>query len=159
MCVSVLCVCIVRVFMNFILPFSYWIFELFPVLFYYKACCYKHFLTYLSVHTCQTCSRLSPREWKDFCAHLHLAFLVAQLVKASAYNAGDLGSIPGWGRSSGEGNGNPLQYSCPENPMGGPWQATVHGAFSKSSLNIWKFTVHELLKLDLENFEHYFASM
>ena len=32
-------------------------------------------------------------------------------------------------------------------------------AFSKSSLNIWKFTVHELLKLDLENFEHYFASV
>ena len=39
--------------------------------------------------------------------------------KASAYNAGDLGSIPGSGRSSGEGNGNPLQYSCLENPMDG----------------------------------------
>ena len=38
-------------------------------------------------------------------------------VKASAYNAGDLGSIPGLGRSPGEGNGNPLQYSCLENPM------------------------------------------
>ena len=37
--------------------------------------------------------------------------------KASAYNAGDLGSIPGSGRSAGEGNGNPLQYSCLENPM------------------------------------------
>ena len=37
--------------------------------------------------------------------------------KASVYNAGDLGSIPGWGRSSGEGNGNPLQYHCLENPM------------------------------------------
>ena len=37
--------------------------------------------------------------------------------KASACNAGDLGSIPGSGRSSGEGNGNPLQYSCLENPM------------------------------------------
>ena len=37
--------------------------------------------------------------------------------KAPAYNAGDLGSIPGLGRSSGEGNGNPLQYSCLENPM------------------------------------------
>ena len=42
--------------------------------------------------------------------------------KASAYNAGDLGLIPGSGRSSGEGNGNPLQYSCLENPMdGGAW--------------------------------------
>ena len=38
-------------------------------------------------------------------------------VKASAYNVGDLGSIPGLGRSLGEGNGNPLQYSCLENPM------------------------------------------
>ena len=39
--------------------------------------------------------------------------------KASVYNAGDPGVIPGSGRSSGEGNGNPLQYSCLENPMGG----------------------------------------
>ena len=45
--------------------------------------------------------------------------LVSQMVKASAYNVGDLGSIPGSGRSSGEGNGNPLQYSCLENPMNG----------------------------------------
>ena len=50
-------------------------------------------------------------------------------VKASASNAGDLGSTPGSGRSPGEGNGNPLQYSCLENPMdGGAWWATVHGA-------------------------------
>ena len=49
-------------------------------------------------------------------------------VKATACNAGDPGSIPGWGRSPGEGNGNPLQYSCLENPMeGGAWEATVHG--------------------------------
>ena len=42
--------------------------------------------------------------------------------KASACNAGDPGSIPGLGRSPGEGNGNPLQYSCLENPMDrGPW--------------------------------------
>ena len=42
--------------------------------------------------------------------------------KASAYNAGDLGLIPRSGSSSGEGNGNPLQYSCLENPMdGGAW--------------------------------------
>ena len=46
----------------------------------------------------------------------------------SVYNAGDPGSIPGSGRSPGEGNGNPLQYSCLENPMGEEsWQATVHG--------------------------------
>ena len=49
-------------------------------------------------------------------------------VKASACNAGELGSIPGSGRSPGEGNGNPLQYSCLENPMDrGVWWATVHG--------------------------------
>jgi len=42
---------------------------------------------------------------------------VAQRIKASAYNAGNLDSIPGLGRSSGEGNGNPLQYSCLKNPM------------------------------------------
>ena len=42
--------------------------------------------------------------------------------KASAYSVGDPGSIPGPGRSPGEGNGNPLQYSCLENPMdGGAW--------------------------------------
>ena len=42
--------------------------------------------------------------------------------KASAYNVGDPGSIPGLGRSSGEGKGNPLQYSCLENPVdGGAW--------------------------------------
>ena len=46
----------------------------------------------------------------------------------SACNAGDPGSIPGLGRSPGEGNGNPVQYSCLENPMDrGAWQATVHG--------------------------------
>ena len=46
--------------------------------------------------------------------------MLSRLVgKASAYNAGDLGSIPGSGRSPGEGNGNPLQYSCLENPMEG----------------------------------------
>ena len=39
--------------------------------------------------------------------------------KASAYNAGDLGSVPGLGRSPGEGHGNPLQYSCLENSMDG----------------------------------------
>ena len=47
--------------------------------------------------------------------------------KESSCNAGDPGSIPGLGRSPGEGHGNPLQYSCLENLMvRGPWQATVH---------------------------------
>ena len=76
-------------------------------------------------------------------AHIHLvssfwrwsfeASLVTQVKngkdgKESACNAGDPGLIPGWGRSPGEGNGNPLQHSCLENPMDrGAWQATVHG--------------------------------
>ena len=48
--------------------------------------------------------------------------------KESACSAGDPGSITGSGRSPGEGNGNPLQYPCLENPMDGEaWQATVHG--------------------------------
>ena len=49
-------------------------------------------------------------------------------VKSPCDNGGDSGSIPGWGRSSGEGNGNPLQYFCLENSMDrGAWHATVHG--------------------------------
>ena len=48
--------------------------------------------------------------------------------KSFACSAGDLGLIPGMGRSSGEGNGYPFQYSCLENPMDrGAWQAIVHG--------------------------------
>ena len=48
--------------------------------------------------------------------------------KESTFNAGDLGSVPGWGRSSGGGHGNPLQYFYLENPMDrGAWWATVHG--------------------------------
>ena len=53
--------------------------------------------------------------------------------KESASNAGDLGSIPGLGRSPGEGNGNPLQDSCLGNLMGrGAWQAIVHGHAKES---------------------------
>ena len=50
------------------------------------------------------------------------------VVKNPPANAGGVGSISGSGRSPGEGNGNPLQYSSLENPMdGGAWQATAHG--------------------------------
>ena len=62
------------------------------------------------------------------------------MVKASAYNAEDLDSIPGLGRSPGEGNGNPFQYSCLENSMdGGAWQATVHGV-TNSQTRLSNFT-------------------
>ena len=57
--------------------------------------------------------------------------LIAQLVNSQTVNvrnAGDLGSVPWLGRSPEEGNGNPLQYSCLDNPMDrGAWRATVHG--------------------------------
>ena len=67
--------------------------------------------------------------------------------KASAYNAGDPGSIPGLGRSPGEGNGNPLQDSCLENSTdGGALQATIHGA-AKSWPQLSNFTSLALLKI------------
>ena len=60
--------------------------------------------------------------------------------KASVCKAGDLGSIPGLGRPPGEGNDNPLQYSCLEKPMdGGAWWATVHGV-AKSWTRLSNFT-------------------
>ena len=84
--------------------------------------------------------------------------------KESAFNAGDPGSIAGLGISRGEGNGNPLQYSCLENPMDrGTWWATVHGdAKSWTRLSDWyfHFLSHEQFRLlslgengvDLSNF-------
>ena len=58
----------------------------------------------------------------------------------SVYNAGDPGSIPGSGRSPGEGNGNPLQYSCLENPMGEEsWQAKSMGSQSWTYLSNYTF--------------------
>ena len=63
-------------------------------------------------------------------------FLGGLDAKESACNVGDLGSIPGLGRSPGEGNGSPLQYSCLENSMDrGAWRATVHGV-SKSQTQL-----------------------
>ena len=61
----------------------------------------------------------------------------------SACNAGDLGSFPGSGRSPGEGNSNPLQHSCLENPMdGGAWKAAVHGVAKGRTLSDFPFTFH-----------------
>ena len=59
---------------------------------------------------------------------LYLGLSGGSYGKESACNTGDLGLIPVLGRSPGEGTGNPLQYSCLENPMdGGAWRAMVHG--------------------------------
>ena len=67
----------------------------------------------------------------------NLGFPGGSVVKNPPADAGDMGSVLGSGRSSGEGNGNPLQYSCLENPRdGGAWQTTVHGvAKSWTQLN------------------------
>ena len=72
---------------------------------------------------------LVPKEKSDCLTGITLsgALLVAQMVESTC-NSGDLGSILGSGRSPGEKNGNPLQYSCLENSMDrGVWRAIVHG--------------------------------
>ena len=70
--------------------------------------------------------------------------------KTSAFNAGDLGLIPGLGRFPGGGNGNPLQYSCLENSMDrGAWWATVHGV-TKRQATLSDFTF-SLFSFSLRN--------
>ena len=63
-----------------------------------------------------------------------MGFSGDSMVKNAPANAGDLGSIPWFGRSLGEGNGNPLQYACLENPMDrGAWWARVHGVAKRQT--------------------------
>ena len=70
------------------------------------------------------------------------------MVKNPPGSAGDMGSVPGSGRSLGKGNGNPLQYSCLENPMNrGAWQAIVHGV-TKSQTQLSTHT-HKHIKYRL----------
>ena len=65
--------------------------------------------------------------WGQMCMYTPNSYSLA-LPQNPPANAGDMGSIPGSGRSPGEGNGNPLQYSCLGNSRDtGAWQATVHG--------------------------------
>ena len=74
----------------------------------------------------EICTPLKSRKWSV--PFVFLGFSGVSDREESAGNAGDLGSIPGSGISSGEGNDKPLQYSCLENPMDrGAFQATVHG--------------------------------
>ena len=80
-----------------------------------------------SQHTKYQIVILKKRRRRNLCSNLR-SFPHSSVGKKSACNAGDLGSIPGFGRSPGEGNGNPLQDSCLENPTDREvWQATVHG--------------------------------
>ena len=81
-------------------------------------------------------------------------FPVGSDSKVSACSAGDLGSIPGSGRSPGEANGNPLQCSCLGNPMDrGAWQATVHGV-TQSWTRLSNFTLCLELFSRLELFKN-----
>ena len=65
--------------------------------------------------------------------HCPKGFPGGSAIKNSPANAGGMGSIPGSGRSPGGGYGNPLQYSCLEDPMDrGAWQATAHGMAKES---------------------------
>ena len=74
----------------------------------------------------------------------HQDFLGGSDGKASACNVGDLSSIPGSGRSPGKGNGNPLEYSCLEDPMdGGVWWATVHGVTESDTTEQLHFLYHQ----------------
>ena len=86
---------------------------------------------------------------------LFVVYFTAQMVKRlSACNVGDPGLIPGSGRSPGEGNGNPLQYSCLENPIDrGAWWATVHGV-TKSwiGLNDFTFTFSVYMSVAISQF-------
>ena len=67
---------------------------------------------------------------------------MAQLVEESACNVGDLGSVPGLGRSPRGGHGTPLQYSCLESPMDrGAWRAAVHGV-TKSQTRLSSYEQH-----------------
>ena len=77
------------------------------------------------------------------------------MVKNPLANAGNVGLIPGSGRSPGEGNGNPLQNSCVENSMDrGAWLATVHG-FSKSRTRLMtNINLYQLFQKFLKNIKH-----
>ena len=74
-------------------------------------------------------SEVNQKEKVKYCILMHiLGFPHSSVSKESACNAGDPGSIPWSGRTPGEGNGNPLQYSCLENPMDRVfWQPTIDG--------------------------------
>ena len=76
----------------------------------------------------ETSMRLNVDGGGGYCLLLNMGFPSGLAIKNPPCNAGDLGSIPGSGRSTGEGNGNPLQYSCLGNLKDrGAWQATGHG--------------------------------
>ena len=122
-----------------------------------------HFLSmYYSVYLCRYLSFRACIEFPDFTnknkgcwvkfSSFPEGFPGGSEVKVSACNAKDPVSIPGLGRSPGEGNGNPLQYSCLENPMErGAWWATVH-AVTKSWTQLSDFTFRQTINNFLINY-------
>ena len=75
--------------------------------------------TLTSIHDWMDGKTIALTRWTFVGKVMSLLFNMLSMGKVSACNAGDPGSIPGSGRSPGEGNGNPFQYSCLENPMDG----------------------------------------
>ena len=98
------------------------------------------------------CSQSLRSERSIMCSNYNKGFPHSSVGKESAYNAGYLGLFPRLGRSCGEGNGNPLQYSCLENPIGREaWRTTVQGV-SKSETERLSHT-HMLLSIAEQNFQ------
>ena len=85
-------------------------------------------LAYIKIKAKKKINKYPYFYYTDLAIVLDVGLPGCSVGKESACNAGDLGLIPGSGRSPEEGNGNPLQYSCLENPMDREaWRATVHG--------------------------------
>ena len=125
--------------------FSTWRVFYLPSLTHFTSATYSASINSLCLYLGVSCLRPSqPQLVPDLASKTdslcwNFQFRVSE-VKASACNVGDLGSIPGSRRPTGEGNGNPLQYSCLENPMDrGAWWATVHGV-AKSRTQLSDFT-------------------
>ena len=97
-------------------------------------------ITIIGNHCCRPFSASFWTTWLDL--YSWRGFPCGTAVKNPPANTGDSGSIPGSGRSPGEGNGNPLQYSCLENPIDrGAWQAIVHGVAKESDMT-WRLNHH-----------------
>ena len=98
---------------------------------YHTARLFKVYISCLYIQHAELYSITPQKNPIPFSTHSHppmRGFPHSSVGRESACNAGDLASIPGLGRTPGEGNSNPLQYSCLENPMDrGAWQTTVHG--------------------------------
>ena len=93
---------------------------------------------------------LQGHDWAHAHPPVYRGFPGGSVVKNQLANAGDTDSVPGWGRSSGEGNGNPLQHFGLGNPMDrGAWQATFHGVVKRAGYNL--ATKQQLLRIQVSH--------